>query len=254
MVNGAFKWGRWDEVSGGWASKQMQTYLSDTLSSGALHCLGSFSQTRVHPVISSKPLSQIRAGQALFFEGDQGSDVFLLVKGTICFHRFISADCRVVLGFSLAGEVFSLSLNERHLCSAEAVSDCLYRRLSRTELDAMRGDGRSFLEEVTNHLRNEPWRLQFDTLNRLHLTADESVARFICDIGSRSNPRFTNGSRVHLDMSRADIASYLGLTVETVVRALKRLTASGAMIAFAPHDFGVRNLESLLIHAGSHHQ
>ena len=118
----------------------------------------------------------------------------------------------------------------------------------------MRDNGSGFLEEVTDHLRNEPWKLQFDTLNRLHMTADESVARFICEIGSRSNPRFTNGSRVHLDMSRADIASYLGLTVETVVRALKRLTASGAMIAFAPHDYGIRDLESLLFHAGNFRQ
>ena len=232
----------------------MQTYHSDALSNGALQFPQTTSHTRVHSSVSSKPLSQIRSGQALFFEGDQGSDVFLLVKGTICFHRFISGDCRVVLGFALASEVFSLSLSGRHLCSADAVSDCLYRRLSRAELEAMRDNGSSFLEEVKNHLRDEPWKLQFDTLNRLHMTADESVARFICEIGSRANPRFTNGSRVHLDMSRADIASYLGLTVETVVRALKRLTASGAMIAFAPHDFGIRDLESLLLHAGNFRQ
>lgn len=227
------------------------TYPSDTLSTGALQFSETASQTRVHSAISSKPLSQLRSGQSLFFEGDQGSDVFLLVKGTICFHRFISGDCRVVLGFSLAGEVFNLSLNGRHLCTAESVSDCLYRRLSRSELEAMRENGSGLLEDVTNHLRNEPWKLQFDTLNRLHMTADESVARFICEMGSRTNPRFTNGSRVHLDMSRADIASYLGLTVETVVRSLKRLTASGAMIAFAPHDFGIRDLGSLLFHAGN---
>jgi CRP/FNR family transcriptional regulator, anaerobic regulatory protein len=230
------------------------TYPSDTPSNRTLHYSETASQTRVHSAVSSKPLSQLRSGQTLFFEGDPGSDVFLLVKGTICFHRFISGDCRVVLGFSLANEVFSLSLNEKHLCSADAVSDCLFRRLSRAELESMRHNGSGLLEEVTNHLRNEPWRLQFDTLNRLHMTADESVARFICEIGSRSNPRFTNGSRVHLDMSRADIASYLGLTVETVVRSLKRLTASGAMIAFAPHDFGIRDLESLMFHAGSFRQ
>ena len=229
----------------------MQTYLSDTPPNGALQYSGTSSQTRVHSAVLSKPLSQLRAGQTLFLEDDQGSDVFLLVKGTVCFHRFISGDCRVVLGFSLASEVFGLSLNGRHLCSAEAVSDCLYRRLSRNELEAMRDNGSGLLEEVTNHLRNEPWKLQFDTLNRLHMTADESVARFICEIGNRTNLSFTNGSRVHLDMSRADIASYLGLTVETVVRALKRLTATGAMIAFAPHDYGIRDVESLLFHAGN---
>lgn len=193
-----------------------------------------------------KPLSQLRAGLALFLEGDSGSDVFQLVKGTISFHRFISGDCRVVLGFAVSGELFSFSLNGKHLCSAETVSDCLYRRLNRAEMESMRENGNGLPEEMANHLCCEPWKLQFETLNRLHLTADESVARFICEIGGRTNQRLINGSRVHLDMSRADIASYLGLTVETVVRSLKRLTASGAIIAFSPHDFGIRDLETLL--------
>ena len=167
------------------------------------------------------------------------------------FHRFISADCRVVLGFSLAGEAFSLSHEGRYRCSAEAVSDCLLRRLTRAEIEAMRERGDSLLETVNAHVRNEPWRLHLETLNRLHLTADESVARFICEIGQRSNGALTNGSRVHLDMSRADIASYLGVTVETVVRALKRLTASGALMAFAPHDFGICDIERLQHQAGN---
>ena len=177
--------------------------------------------------------------------------MFQLVKGTISFHRFISGDCRVVLGFAVAGELFSYSLNGKHLCSAEAVSDCYYRRLSRAETDSMRGTGTGLPEDMANHLRCEPWKLQFETLNRLHLTADESVARFICEIGGRTSQRLINGSRVHLDMSRADIASYLGLTVETVVRSLKRLTASGAIIAFSPHDFGIRDLETLLFHTSN---
>jgi CRP/FNR family transcriptional regulator, anaerobic regulatory protein len=212
---------------------------------------GTGPQPRLGSAVTSKPLSQLRIGKSLFFEDDLGSDVFQLVKGTICFHRFISGDFRVVLGFSLPNEVFSLSHNGRHICSAEAVSDCLYRRICRAELESMREKGSWLIDEVTSFLSNEPWKLQFDALSRLHMTADESVARFICEIGSRSNRSLTNGSRVHIDMSRADIASYLGLTVETVVRSLKRLTTSGALIAFSPHDFSIRDLETLLFHPGS---
>ncbi len=229
------------------------SYVAAATADRAFQYTGLAFQSRVHSAVSSKPLSQIRAGQALFHEGDQGSDVVQLVKGTVSLQRFISDECRVVLGFVLAGEVFSMSLNGRHICSADAVSDCLYRRLGNSEIESSRENGADFVGELANHLRDEPWRLQFDTLSRLHLSADESVARFICEIGMRSNLRLMNGSRVHLDMSRADIASYLGLTVETVVRALKRLTASGAIIAFAPHDFGIRDAESLLVQAGSYH-
>jgi CRP/FNR family transcriptional regulator, anaerobic regulatory protein len=232
-------------------SKLETSYHYDALSHGRFNSEETEFAPRLYSAHSAKPLTQLRAGQTLFFEGDTGSDVFQLVKGTVSFHRFISVDCRVVLGFSLPDEVFSLSHEGRYLCSAEAVSDCLFRRLTRSEIDSMKQRGDTLLETISAHLRNEPWRLQLETLNRLHLTADESVARFICEIGQRTNKSFTNGSRVHLDMSRADIASYLGVTVETVVRALKRLTAARALIAFAPHDFGICDIERLLHHAGN---
>ncbi|WP_442579104.1 helix-turn-helix domain-containing protein [Mesorhizobium sp. ASY16-5R] len=46
-------------------------------------------------------------------------------------------------------------------------------------------------------------------------------------------------------MSRADIASYLGLTVETVVRSLKRLVSMGLLVAYTPHEFGISDIATI---------
>jgi CRP/FNR family transcriptional regulator len=193
---------------------------------------------------AAKPLSQLRAGSSLFFEGDEGDDVFHLVEGTIAFYRFMSDDHRVICGFALAGEVFNMSHRGRQFCSAEALSDCLYWRRSWQDLEANRTEA-AMREKYLACLHSEPWTMQLQALHRLHLSADESVAHFIVEIGRRVNPGLTNGSRVRIEMSRADIASYLGLTVETVVRSLKRLTSDGLLIAYTPHEFGICDLAGI---------
>ena len=192
----------------------------------------------------AKPLLQLRAGNSLFFEDDEGDNVFHLVRGTVAFYRFMSDEHRVICGFALAGEVFNMSHRGRYLCSAEALSDCLYRRRNWQDVEANQVQD-EMQEKYLACLHSEPWTMQFQTLRRLHLSADESVANFILEVGRRTNPGLTNGSRVHLEMSRADIASYLGLTVETVVRSLKRLTSKGLLIAYTPHEFGICDIAGI---------
>jgi CRP/FNR family transcriptional regulator len=200
--------------------------------------------------ISLRPPEHIRVGQILFCEGDRGADAFQIISGTICFYRVLLDGRRLVCGFALAGEIFSLSHNGLHLYSAEAVSDCHFRRLShRQSLDL--ADGEAVLRrKITAYLRNEPWVLQSEMLRLLHMHADESIAYFILDIGRRLNPDLTDGCRIRLDMSRIDIADFLGLTVETVCRALKRLTKSGFLSAVEPHEFIVRDINALRKLAG----
>ena len=199
---------------------------------------------RAQRVEVAKPLLQLRLGSSLFFEDDEGDDVFHLVEGTIAFYRFMSDDHRVICGFALAGEVFNMSHRGRQFCSAEALSDCLYWRRSWQDVEANRTEG-AMRDKYLACLHSEPWTMQLQALHRLHLSADESVAHFIVEIGRRANPALTNGSRVRLEMSRADIASYLGLTVETVVRSLKRLTSDGLLIAYTPHEFGICDLAGI---------
>jgi CRP/FNR family transcriptional regulator len=189
-------------------------------------------------------LLQLQRGATLYFEEDEGDDIFHLVKGTIAFHRFMSEDHRVICGFALAGEVFNMSHKGRYLCSAEALSECLYRRRNREEVMANHSPD-EMQDRFASCLQSEPWTIHLEALHRLHLSADESVASFVLDIGRRTNSALTNGSRVHLEMSRADIASFLGLTVETVVRSLKRLTSEGLLIAYTPHEFGICDISGM---------
>jgi CRP/FNR family transcriptional regulator, anaerobic regulatory protein len=184
----------------------------------------------------------------LFCDGDAGADVFQLISGTVRFSSVSADGRRLIAGFAVAGELFSLSHNNRHIFSAEAVTNCSFRRLPRT--DAGRFPAGVLKDRIKDHLLNEPWLLQSEILKLLHKSADEAIAYFIDNIGSRLNPNLANGSTVRLDMSRSDIADYLGLTVETVCRGITRMVKEGILAAKATQGLLIKDIRALRARAG----
>jgi CRP/FNR family transcriptional regulator, anaerobic regulatory protein len=193
------------------------------------------------------PSQLVRPGQMLFCEGDVGAEVFHIISGTVRFSSVSAEGRRLIAGFAVAGEIFSLSHNNRYAFTAEAVSDCSFRRLPRAA--ASRFPAGPLGQKIADHLLDEPWRLQLELLKLLHKSADEAIAYFVNNIGSRLNRNLTNGSTVKLDMSRSDIADYLGLTVETVCRGITRLIKEGMLSAKAPHDLVIRDIHALRVRA-----
>lgn len=57
-------------------------------------------------------------------------------------------------------------------------------------------------------------------------TAQERLASFLLHLSERVGARAPETDHIHLPMTRADIADFLGLTVETVSRGFSRLKAS----------------------------
>ena len=60
-------------------------------------------------------------------------------------------------------------------------------------------------------------------------TPIEKIASFLLDLSRRSTAWGMPASPVLLPMSRADIADYLGLTIETVSRTFTKLRSMGAI-------------------------
>jgi CRP-like cAMP-binding protein len=60
-------------------------------------------------------------------------------------------------------------------------------------------------------------------------SAIERLASFLLDVGERTGDPVEDGLVVDLPMSRADIADFLGLTIETVSRNLTKLRLSGVI-------------------------
>ncbi len=82
-------------------------------------------------------------------------------------------------------------------------------------------------------------------------TAEQRVAWFLMGLARRADDGDGARSEIDLPMSRADIADYLGLEVETVSRVFSRLKSDGVLSLSAPKQVVLRDWRVLADLAGA---
>jgi CRP/FNR family transcriptional regulator len=204
----------------------------------ALHCL-------------VEHVGPYRTGDHVFRTGDPFRAIFAVRSGTVKTCLVDKEGREQVLGFYLPGEVIGLNAiyPEQFPCNAIALETTQFCRFSFPAMSALAAR----MPAVQQHL----FRLLSKELGTASLlagdhSADERMAAFLCDLGSRYGARGFSGTRFRLSMSRGDIANYLRLASETVSRVLTRFRSQG-LIALDGRDVelldaaGLRRIgESLL--------
>jgi CRP/FNR family nitrogen fixation transcriptional regulator len=146
---------------------------------------------------------------------------------------------RQINAFHLPGDIFGLQNGDFHRFTAEAIVDTSVRLVKRQSLE--------------RHAKNDPamvrYLLNLTTINLQHVenhllllgrkSALERVAAFLVEMSYR----LTAPDVMVLQMTRRDISDYLGLTVETVSRALSAFQRKGYLKLAGPfrRDIIVRN-------------
>jgi CRP/FNR family transcriptional regulator, nitrogen fixation regulation protein len=163
----------------------------------------------------------------VFGEGEEAEYVYQIIYGAVRTHKLLSDGRRQINSFHLPGDMFGFENGPVHRFTAEAVLETLVRITRR----------RSLLNAITNRETGATNLLGLVTRNLQHAenhmlllgrkTALEKVAAFLLEMDERQ----AHPDIMTLPMSRRDIADYLGLTVETVSRALSSLR-DGNMLRF----------------------
>jgi CRP/FNR family transcriptional regulator, nitrogen fixation regulation protein len=165
-----------------------------------------------------------KKGNEIFGEKEPADYVYQVVSGAVRTYKLLSDGRRQIGAFHLAGDIFGLEIGTDHRFTAEAIVDTTARLLKRRSLELAAesdvGVARNLLSMTTSNLRHAEDHMLL--LGRK--TSLERVAAFLIEMDRRS----TAAGVLALPMCRRDIADYLGLTLETVSRALSRL-----------HDLGV---------------
>jgi CRP/FNR family transcriptional regulator len=81
-------------------------------------------------------------------------------------------------------------------------------------------------------------------------TAQEKVASFLYLIATHVDPEHGTVNEFDLPLSRADIADYLGLTIETVSRQVTKLRKEGVIRIENSRRVIVPDIDRLMRHAG----
>jgi CRP/FNR family transcriptional regulator len=159
--------------------------------------------------------------ETLFCEGDEADAVYVVHSGTVRCCKMLNDGRRQIIGFYQAGDLLGLSLGEDYAYSAEGVTPVRLRRLGRTQLESLLDAHPQLRRRLFSIAAGELAAAQNQMLLLGRKTARERICTFL--LGRAG----TAGGTVELPMSRADIADYLGLTIETVSRTLSQLRSAG---------------------------
>ncbi len=176
-----------------------------------------------------KKRQTVLKGENLFRAGQSFNGLYAIKSGSFKSYSFLEGGLEQVVGFHFPGELLGLEAvsSARYANSARALEDSSVCELNFDELELMQDDFHQFQEQLILLLSNQVLLEQRQSGLSIRQSAEERLAAFIIGLSTRLEERQLAASEFRLTMSRQDIASYLGLAIETVSRILKLFQKRG---------------------------
>jgi CRP/FNR family transcriptional regulator len=163
---------------------------------------------------------RVKVGQTLYREGDRFQFIYAVRSGTFKSSLMLADGREQISGFYMAGELLGLDgvANGEHASSSTALEDtevCAIPYAQLTELAA----GNPGMQHLLSRLMSREIVREHSLMVLLgSMNAEERLAAFLLNLSQRLKARGYSPTEFHLRMSRAEIGSYLGMTLETVSR------------------------------------
>jgi CRP/FNR family nitrogen fixation transcriptional regulator len=201
---------------------------------------------RAIPLPATETRSGIRrtvaAEAEVFAEGDRAGTFYRVISGVVRTYKLLSDGRRQIDAFHLPGDIFGLEAGAEHRFNAEAVTESQLE-VHRREPRALAGDDGALAREIVAAMMTALERAQDHMMLLGRKSARERIATFLLTLSRRMA---CEESAMELPMSRTDMADHLGLTIESVSRAVTQLERDG-LIALPPNRRMVvlRDVEAL---------
>lgn len=199
---------------------------------GVLRLVGNFLEEE--PEIVERVLRRrepVGKGETLFRTGDTFRSVYAIKKGTFKSYTWLGDGNKQVIGFHFPGELLGLDSvrSPNYSCTAQALEQSHVCQLQFDDLELLGTRLPQFQEQLIMLLSNQ---IQMDQKQSLVLgrqRANERLAAFLIDLSNRFKVRGLPFMEFHIAMSRQDIASYLGLALESISRQFTHLQEQGLL-------------------------
>jgi CRP/FNR family nitrogen fixation transcriptional regulator len=160
-----------------------------------------------------------RRGAEIFGETEPAEYLYQVIDGAVRSYKLLSDGRRQIGAFHLAGDIFGLENGAAHRFTADAIVDTTVRLAKRVSLAHVAEQDAAVARDLLNMTATSLQHAEDHMLLLGRKTALERVAAFLLEM----DRRLTAAGVMALPMCRRDIADYLGLTLETVSRALSVL-------------------------------
>ncbi|MCX8999780.1 Crp/Fnr family transcriptional regulator [Rhizobiaceae bacterium BDR2-2] len=194
---------------------------------------------------------KIDAGNELIGQGELVSHYSNILSGVIKLSKMMADGRQQIVGLQFAPDFLGRPFLCESTMTAEAATD--------TEICTF---PKSLIERLANETPDLERRLHAQSLKELdearewmltlgRKTAQEKVASFLHMIATHIDPENGEQNTFDLPLSRADIADFLGLTIETVSRQMTKLRKDGVIRIENNRHVTVPCLERLNAAAGN---
>jgi CRP/FNR family transcriptional regulator len=230
----------------------------DLQSARQTHCADcALSAICLPPAVHADELTQLDAimergrpmtrGAELFHQGQVFDHVYAVRSGAVKMSLLHSHGDEQITGFFLPGEIIgldSIGHGNYHATAIalETTSVCAIPYLDLKSLGRLLPSLQDhLLQLMSTEIRHEHRALHMFSKR----PAEERLASFLLSLSARHKRRQLSAERLHLPMSRADMANYLGLALETVSRLLTRLQLAG-LLSVSGRDITILDRTRLL--------
>ncbi len=183
----------------------------------------------VHELAAILTFKEYGEGDPVFDEGEGADHYYVVTSGTVRLYKLMPDGRRQIIGFLYPGDVLGLHDDHMYSYSADALGETCLCRFPAGRLVALMRRFPGLEHRMLEATSHELVEAQANMLLLGRKTAMERVTSFLSRLADQAEARGEPPENLLLPMSRADIGDYLGLTTETVSRALSRLKAKGAI-------------------------
>ena len=194
-----------------------------------------------------------KRGEMIFRQGDKASLVYAISAGSLKLTVEVKGTERVI-DFRIPGELVDIcSLNDGiHAYSAQALEDtylCEIGKETLTEIASQIPEVQGRLMTVVN---KELTSIQKTSMMlRGNVNSEEKIAAFVLNLAWRYQVSGYSCTEFKLTMTRTEIADFLGVAKETVIRLFKKLQENG-FISLRGKQLTIVNMTALQDFVGIH--
>jgi CRP/FNR family transcriptional regulator, nitrogen fixation regulation protein len=182
-----------------------------------------------------------RKEEEIYGEDEPSEYVYQVVRGAVRTYKLLNDGRRQIGAFHLPGDVFGLEPGSTHRLTAEAITDTTVRLVKRRSLEAAAESNVQVAHNLWTMTACDLRHAEDHMLLLGRKTALERVATFLLEM----DRRLAKAGMMALPMCRRDIGDYLGLTLETVSRALSELNDKGILTFSGARQIVLRNRQRL---------
>ncbi|WP_396594524.1 cyclic nucleotide-binding domain-containing protein [Brevundimonas sp. R86498] len=189
------------------------------------------------------------SGTVLVREGDPAPHVFSITSGSLRVYKLLPDGRRQITGFLFAGDFLGLAIDDDYVFSAEAMEPSTVCRFRKGPFRLLVKQSPALEHVLLHRTMHELAAAQNQMLLLGRKTAIERMAYFLLDLPGHDPARPSVPGHVRLPMKRAEIADYLGLTIETVSRVLTRMKLKGLISTPSPGALIIERPDRMRQHA-----